>query len=740
MKKILGFLRDFVANNVQQAHNSHEQEPKLKVLEETLEMALSRNYKIIAFDFDGTVYDGKLSRELLDALVDVLKSGRRLAVVTSGRQSHIEKNFITELIKHPRITALDLNSIDIYHSGGARGYNLGTGRVYYAIDFPEDARCQIAKLLKGDFEFLSDEPAWGDYLKQAKYPDSLDIDGNCTVSFDKYKITLSSFKNFSLIQQYQAYLKMLVTKYQLDLSVKASNIAVEIIPKEVSKALAVNDLVNRLEVKTEEILKIGDRGDKEGNDYEFLKDEGSISVDRYDSVNSNQVCIPLINGLRGSAATLWLLRVILERNIAPAKTKKDALKDIKNEINRILGFPAGETLTLEKLKELERHFNSLSAEEQNKFTEFFWHILNSIPSKQARIIRPALNYAVQQSVFVAAISNTLDVPVLFEQLPTGELKIIDTQQIDAGGKAVNVAQGLSRFGLNVHLCGFVGTGNAANKFRQFINKSSIKNMSLVKTKADTRISLFFLEKEGRFEIRYRSPGEAITLEETQAFCDCLSGLLDDAQQGQFFVTGGRIPAGCDYRIFTKAIAKAKERGLRVIFDFSATLTRDEMRAILKAKPYLIKPDLEEFARITGIDESLLRDDIHLLVREAKKISEEYGVEIVVVSIDKEGAVLVNENTVLWARPPRIRPLNTIGAGDALVAGLVYMFSLGAPLEEAIKFGVASGTATCLGAGIDMAGLEEIESLLNTIEVNRLEGNQFMPINTDYGLPDTQPQA
>ncbi|MBU0549766.1 MAG: hypothetical protein KJ838_05575, partial [Candidatus Omnitrophica bacterium] len=103
LKAILGFIRDSVTNNVQQAHNSRKQEPKPTVLEERLETALSRNYKIIALDFDGTIYSIELSDDMLEVLVGILKSGRRLAVVTSGRQSHIEKNFITELIKHPRI-------------------------------------------------------------------------------------------------------------------------------------------------------------------------------------------------------------------------------------------------------------------------------------------------------------------------------------------------------------------------------------------------------------------------------------------------------------------------------------------------------------------------------------------------------------------------------------------------------------------------------------------------------------
>jgi phosphoglycerate kinase len=286
------------------------------VHKEKLEKALVKDYRAIAVDFDGTLfYEGMPHQEyaeIIEALVDILKSGRNLAVVTSARAEYVQELLISRLRNHPRITKEDFSRTDVYHSGGAAGYNAGRGKVYYEIYFPDKLRRQLARLLRGGREVIFDEESWQNYFNQTKYQGSLDVGDNCRISFTKYKVTLGSFKDPKLIPQYQRALKELFLRYNLNLDVKASSVAVEIIPNEVNKALAVTDIARRLGIKTSEIAKIGDRGDLEGNDREFLKEEGSFSVDKYDPANPNQICISLVNGLQGPKATLWLLRQLIK--------------------------------------------------------------------------------------------------------------------------------------------------------------------------------------------------------------------------------------------------------------------------------------------------------------------------------------------------------------------------------------------------------------------------------------------
>ncbi|MBU4419333.1 MAG: thioredoxin family protein, partial [Candidatus Omnitrophica bacterium] len=110
-------------------------------LKEKLGVALSRDYKVIAVDGDGTTYDGEPTEEIIELLVNiVVKLGKDLAIITHGRPEYVEERLVSKLRSHPRMTQDSLNHIHIYHSGGASGYNPGTGEIYYEIEFPDHAR------------------------------------------------------------------------------------------------------------------------------------------------------------------------------------------------------------------------------------------------------------------------------------------------------------------------------------------------------------------------------------------------------------------------------------------------------------------------------------------------------------------------------------------------------------------------------------------------------------------------
>jgi len=323
------------------------------------------------------------------------------------------------------------------------------------------------------------------------------------------------------------------------------------------------------------------------------------------------------------------------------------------------------------------------------------------------------------SILVIAVSNVLDLMADFKLGPAGEVELSSIEGV-ADGKSVHVAEGLSRFGAaEVEVFGFIGSGNVGENFKMLLADYGITIKGFIRTQADTRITLFLYEGSGRFEIRLRSLGEEILPPEIAQFFAQLDTFLENRAPGQFLAVGGSVPLGCDYTIFTRIISEAKKRGLKVVFDFSAALTQRQMLEILEMSPYLIKPDLEEFAELTGRQKDELRGNIGLIVQGAKGLAKEYGVEIVVVSMDKDGAVLVKGDLALWAVPPEVTVLHTMGAGDAFIVGLVHMLNQGAALEEALRFGVACGTATCLEPGTKMADLGRIDRLFDDVKLREL---------------------
>ncbi|MDO8602825.1 MAG: PfkB family carbohydrate kinase [Candidatus Omnitrophota bacterium] len=403
----------------------------------------------------------------------------------------------------------------------------------------------------------------------------------------------------------------------------------------------------------------------------------------------------------------------------PEESNADIKILIKAKINEILGNPHSKALTINRLNQLKEHFDKLSPGQKNTFTRTFWETISYAAGIHMRHEKLVPQDTTRPSILIAAVSNALDLVVTFTRAPDGKLEISNIEQMDAGGKSINVAKGLSKFGAKVKIMGFKGHGEKGEEFIKFLDNYGL-DADFLETGADTRVSLFFISKEGDFEIRYRSPGEAISHREVFGFFDHFFEFLKDAETGQFLITGGRIPFGADYSIFLRVIREAEKRGLNVIFDFSDTLTQKDMKSILKAHPYLIKPDLEEFAKITGRDESELRGNYGLIAQEAQKLAKDYNIEIVLVSMDKDGAILVKDDLVLLAAPPKIKPLSTVGAGDALITGLVYKLNSGASIEEALYFAVAAGTATCLKPGIKIADLEEVDRLFGQVTVKRYD--------------------
>ena len=124
------------------------------VMKQRLEEALKQDYRVIALDFDGTIYTTEMPKEefeeMVEVLVDILKLGKYIAIVTSGSPEYVEELLITKLRSHPRITQDELNRLDVYHSGGAAGYNVGRGQIHYQFPFSDSLRQEVTRFFSGN--------------------------------------------------------------------------------------------------------------------------------------------------------------------------------------------------------------------------------------------------------------------------------------------------------------------------------------------------------------------------------------------------------------------------------------------------------------------------------------------------------------------------------------------------------------------------------------------------------------
>ncbi|MFH1460178.1 MAG: PfkB family carbohydrate kinase [Candidatus Omnitrophota bacterium] len=391
-------------------------------------------------------------------------------------------------------------------------------------------------------------------------------------------------------------------------------------------------------------------------------------------------------------------------------------------LRKMLNLSDNQAITTEMIKHLQNEdFAKLSFKEQNLFLD----LLDQVDYSDAKIDKDSFgkerlgtkseDFSQAPSILALACPNALDFNIQIQELDN-KLNITNLSAV-IGGKAINAAKTLVRFGRKVEIIGFNGQGKVGEKFNALLKTKGIENISFVKTKTDTRLNPMFFVKtqDENIEKRILVPGGKITEQEEKEFWQNFEQILQNSHVGQFLLIGGRIPPGLSDDFWCKVITKAKQKKIKCEFDFSISLTDEQIAITLSANPYIIKPNLEELAKITKTDISQLQNDF-TIIKKARELNKQ-GIEIVIVSLGKAGSILITKDLVLRAKVPEIDSENTVGAGDSFIGGFVHMLSLGKNIEEAYSFASAVGTATCLYPQVETVNLNIVDTVRSKIKIS-----------------------
>ena len=185
----------------------------------------------------------------------------------------------------------------------------------------------------------------------------------------------------------------------------------------------------------------------------------------------------------------------------------------------------------------------------------------------------------------------------------------------------------------------------------------------------------------------------------------LLSALDALQKDDILVLAGSIPASLAQTTYERLLARLEGRGIRAVVD----ATRDLLVNVLPYKPFLIKPNNHELSEITGVR---LTNDKEIAA--AAHMMQDKGARNVLVSMAGDGALLLDEHgTVYRIGCPRGKVVNSVGAGDSMVAGFVAGYQQsGGDYEAALRLGTACGSATAFSLGL--ATKTDIDALLATM--------------------------
>jgi len=308
-------------------------------------------------------------------------------------------------------------------------------------------------------------------------------------------------------------------------------------------------------------------------------------------------------------------------------------------------------------------------------------------------------------IYTVTLNPALDRTIWIDELQQEDVNRIHREENYAGGKGIDVSRMIQILGGDSIALGFLG-GYTGLEIEGILLNEGIAH-DFVRTSEETRTNIIIHETKNGKELKFSASGPEIQPAELGLLIQKIDSLKPSPS---FVVISGSIPVGLNAGIYTQLTLAFEKLGARVVLDADG----DALRKGIKATPYIIKPNVKELSRIIG-SEPKSKDEFVGASR--KLLSGE--LEIVVLSAGSSGLYVVQKDSAFRTIPPEVEAVNTVGAGDAVVAGLVWGLETGVSLKDSAILGTACGTATVLSEGTAMGSRETIEKLLREIDIEEI---------------------
>ncbi len=300
-------------------------------------------------------------------------------------------------------------------------------------------------------------------------------------------------------------------------------------------------------------------------------------------------------------------------------------------------------------------------------------------------------------IYTVTFNPSLDYIVRMDSFATGEINRVNYEQVLAGGKGINVSIVLKNLGQNNTALGFLA-GFTGEEIKRQLHEFGVTNDFVQLNQGFSRINVK-AKAENETEINGQGP------DIDEAKREELFTKLDQLQADDTLVLAGSIPKTLPDDIYQQIMARLNGKGIRIIVDAEKKLLLN----VLQYHPFLIKPNNHELGDMFGVT---LTTDAEI-IEYAKKLQAK-GAQNVLISMAGDGAILLTTDGTTYKCPaPKGKLVNSVGAGDSMVAGFITGFNESAgDFKTAFHMGVATGSASAFSD--NLATRPEVEALLKTI--------------------------
>lgn len=301
-------------------------------------------------------------------------------------------------------------------------------------------------------------------------------------------------------------------------------------------------------------------------------------------------------------------------------------------------------------------------------------------------------------IYTLTLNPAIDYYMSMEKFQLGGLNSLDEGYTLPGGKGINVSKVLKNFSVESKALGFVG-GFTGDYIIKHLKEYEIES-DFIELQENTRINIKLKTKDSETEIAGKSP--TILEKDVQNLLERFKNIKEE----DIVILSGSVPNSVQKKIYAEII-KLLPKNCKVILDTRGLPFVEG----LKEGVFLTKPNNHELEEFFNRKLNTLEEII-----QAGKDLQTQGSKNVLISLGKDGSILITEKDIYIGNAPQGKLISSVGAGDSMVAGVVYGLSQGLTLAESYKYGIASGSSTAFSEGLTT--FDGMNSLLNKIEIKK----------------------
>lgn len=302
------------------------------------------------------------------------------------------------------------------------------------------------------------------------------------------------------------------------------------------------------------------------------------------------------------------------------------------------------------------------------------------------------------------LNAAIDKTYYVEGMPYGKVTRVPRVLSTPGGKGINVARVLHQLGADVRASGFVG-GKNGEYIAEELTVQGIAN-DFVYVEGESRLCLNIIDKQG-VPTELLEPGPKVSEDGLNQMERRIAELAADSS---LVVLSGSLPAGVPDDYYRRLIEIAKGAGAKVLLDTS----KSPLLHGIEGRPYFIKPNEDEVKALLDAEQGSAEE----LSRQVRRLNA-MGIACVVVTLGAEGSIAGVEGELYRIRAPKLEAVNTVGCGDAFVAGMAYGLERGLAAQDSLRLATATGSANALTAEAGNIRLEDVEALKAQIVIESI---------------------